>query len=127
MEQITNNPLKLTASSSWHYLNNPESEFTKNAQKFWGVEKIHPGTYTAYDATLVLIEAIRQQKNPTRKGTLSKISERGFSILGSTGNIQFNTPQNGDRLNFPATIVELCNIYNQNDFIPVKKPNRCKI
>ena len=126
----TSNPLKLTVSSSWHYLNEPESEFTINSQKLWGVEKIHPGTYTAYDATSVLIEAIRQQKNPTRKGTLNKISERGFNIPGSTGHIQFNTPQNGDRLDFPATIVKLCNIDNQNDFMPLnkdinKKQNLC--
>lgn len=131
IEEIkTAKPLKLIASSFWHYLNDPESKFTKNSQKLWGVEKIQPGTYTTYDATLVLIEAIRQQENPTRKGTLNKISERGFSILGSTGHIQFNTPQNGDRLNFPATIVKLCNIDNQNIFKPVnkdinKKQNLC--
>lgn len=53
-------------------------------------------TVLTYDATLTLIEAFRQQENPTREGTQKILADDDFKAEGATGEIKF-CPQNGDR------------------------------
>ncbi|MFM2315261.1 MAG: hypothetical protein RLZZ04_4537 [Cyanobacteriota bacterium] len=120
IEQIkTDRPLQLIATTYWHFLLDPEETFAKNSQKLWRA-KINGKTSMAYDATLALIEAIKLQKNPTRQNVLKQLSTPGFTFDGATGqDIKFNTPQNGDRLNFSPTLVRLVNCGNSNSFVPL--------
>ena len=76
------------------------------------------GRALAYDATLALIEAIKLQSRPTRKGTIAKLRSPGFSVIGATGKIEFNTPKNGDRLDFAPTLVRLFVCEDRNVFVP---------
>lgn len=124
IEQIkTDRPIQLIASTYWHPLVDPEGEFTQDSQKLWGTE-INGKTATAYDATLALIEAIKLQNNPTRKNVLNQLSTPGFSFDGATGqDIEFNRPENGDRLNFTPTLVRLVNCGNSNFFVPLSIDN----
>lgn len=74
----------------------------------------------AYDATLALIEAIKRQPNPTRKGTIKQLRDPDFSVdKGATGEITFNIPQNGDRQNFCPTLVQLVKSKDSNAFVHV--------
>ena len=130
VEQIrTDNLPNVTAITLWHYLKESQSKLTNNfikdSQKLWGTKVINPGTATAYDATLALIKAIKQQKNPTRKGTLEQLADPNFLVEGVTGNIQFNTaekgePKNGDRVNFEPTTVKLRNCQGRRIFVPIE-------
>ena len=124
VEQIkTTSPIKLKVSAFWHHLSEPEAQFTKNSQRLWEIDKINSGTATAYDAALTLIEAIRQQDNPTRQGTLKKLAAPGFFVRGATDDIQFNSPQNGDRNNFKPTTIKLVPCGNNKIFVPVNTNN----
>jgi len=130
VEQINTPKIpNVTAITLWHYLDNPKYELTKNFiednQRLWGTKVVNPGTATAYDATLAFIEAIKQQKNPARKGTLEKLSDSNFSVQGVTGEIKFNTaekgePRNGDRRNFEPTTVKLRQCGDKRVFIPIE-------
>ncbi|MEB3179799.1 MAG: ABC transporter substrate-binding protein [Nostocaceae cyanobacterium] len=88
----------------WHYtVDLPKSkEFVDKAYKLWcqpkdNEEKITWLTATAYDATKVLIEAIKNTENPTRadiqKYIKTQISQ-DRPLIGVTGNISFK--ENGD-------------------------------
>jgi ABC-type branched-subunit amino acid transport system substrate-binding protein len=100
----TDRRLQLISAAFWHPLVDPEGEFTQDSQQLWK-GKINGSTAIAYDATLALIEAIKLQNNPTRKDVLNQLSTPGFSFDGATGqDIKFNTPKNGDRLNFYPTL-----------------------
>ena len=110
----TKQPLKIFVASMWHPLSNPNRQFNQDAQQLWQ-KSINGGTAVAYDAMAALVEAIDLQNNPTRKGTLTELATPGFSVRGATGEIKFNTPENGDRLGFMPTTIHL---------VPCKKGDR---
>jgi serine/threonine protein kinase/ABC-type branched-subunit amino acid transport system substrate-binding protein len=113
----TDRPLQLISAAFWHPLVDPEGEFTQDNLKLWRTE-INGNTATAYDATLALIEAIKLQNNPTRKDVLQQLQTPGFTFDGATGqDIKFNTPENGDRLDFYPTLVRLVNCGNSSSFV----------
>ena len=117
----TKQPLKVVVASMWHPLSNSDDRFTKNSQQLWG-KTINGGTAVAYDAMLALVKAINLQDRPTRKGTLTELATPGFSLQGATGEIKFNTPENGDRPGFMPTMIHLVPC-NQSDrsycFFPI--------
>ena len=118
----TTQPLQLMAASTWHPLLNADEPFVQDTQQLWG-KNIYSGTAMAYDAMVALIEAINQQNMPTRKGILSQLADPQFSAEGVTGEIKFNTPENGDRMNFMPTLVHLvaCSQSNQSYcFMPIE-------
>ena len=106
----TREPLKVFVASMWHPLSNYNHQFTQDARQLWG-QTINSGTAVAYDATIALVKAISLQDRPTRQGTLTELATPGFSVDGATGEIKFNTPENGDRLEFMPTTIHLvpCN------------------
>ncbi|MEN9520516.1 MAG: hypothetical protein RLZZ381_3104, partial [Cyanobacteriota bacterium] len=115
----TDRPLQLISAAFWHPLVDPEGEFVQDSQKLWKAE-INGSTATTYDATLALIEAIKLQNNPTRKDVLQQLQTPGFTFDGATGqDIKFNTPKNGDRLDFYPTLVRLVNCGNNSSFVPL--------
>lgn len=74
----------------------------------------------AYDATLTLVEAIKRQNLPTKKRTIEQLSAENFSVSNTaTGEISFNTPKNGDRLNFVPTLVRLVECGNSSQFVDI--------
>lgn len=118
-------PLKVIAASMWHPLSSRNQQFINNAQQLWK-NKINGGTALAYDAMVALVEAINLQNHPTRKGTLAQLATPGFAVQGATGEIKFNTPENGDRLGFMPTMIHLvpCNSSDRPYcFIPLKDNN----
>ena len=103
----TSQPLNLILSTFWHPTADLASTFNQQTQQLWG-NRVNGGTAMAYDATLVMLEAIKRQDKPTRQGTIQKLSNGNFSVVKTaTGEINFNTPKNGDRLNFYPTLVRL--------------------
>ena len=118
----TQQPLKIFVASMWHPLSNSNSQFTKDAQQLWKTN-ISGGTAVAYDAMTALVEAINLQNHPTKKGTLTKLATPGFSVEGATGEIKFNTPNNGDRLEFWPTMLHLVPCNNRDRsycFVPLE-------
>jgi serine/threonine protein kinase/ABC-type branched-subunit amino acid transport system substrate-binding protein len=123
----TTQPLQLIVSTFWHPLVTPESKFNQATEQLWG-SRVNGGTAMAYDATLALIEAIKQQPQPTRKGTIEQLRAPDFSTVGVTGEIKFNTTNDrndpnfkptGDRVNFYPTLVRLTNLGDRKDFVPL--------
>jgi eukaryotic-like serine/threonine-protein kinase len=110
------NPLNLIVSTFWHPTQNPESEFNQQTKQLWG-SRVNEGTAMAYDATLAMIEAINRQKKPNRQGTIEQLKDVNFSVTKAvTGEIVFNTPKNGDRLNFYPTLVRLVKCQDSYQF-----------
>ncbi len=103
----TSQPLNLIASTFWHPTADLDSKFNQQTKQLWG-NRVNGGTAMAYDATLAMLEAIKRQDKPTRQGTIKQLSDGNFSVTKTaTGEIVFNTPKNGDRLNFYPTLVRL--------------------
>ncbi len=86
---------KLIVSSPWHYLNSPDPEFPQLAEQLWG-GTISTRTAPAYDATLVLAQAIALQSHPSRQRVQKQLSNPSFEVDGVTGKIQFEAG-NGNR------------------------------
>ena len=103
----TTRPLNLIVTTFWHSTADLASTFNQQTQQLWG-NRVNGGTAMAYDATLAMLEAIKRQDKPTRPGTIQQLSDGNFSVVKTaTGEINFNTPKNGDRLNFYPTLVRL--------------------
>jgi ABC-type branched-subunit amino acid transport system substrate-binding protein/serine/threonine protein kinase len=106
----------------WHPLNN--KNFSKKAEEVWGTTNVSWLTATAYDATLALTEAVKQ--NPTRKGVKDILSKSDFRVQGgATGEIRFDK---SERLNPKVTLVKLlpnCQSASGYRFFPVLEPNNC--
>ena len=109
----------IAASIFWHPLSRQNPQFIGQSEELWGA-KVDKGTAITYDAAISLIEAIRIQKKPTRRGTIAQLSNPEFLLeAGATGNIKFNTPRNGDRKDFYPTLVRLAQCEDKNQFIPL--------
>lgn len=106
----------LVVSSAWHSLTSPNLEFPEDAQQLWQ-ENVSGVTALTYDATLAFINAIKQQENPTRQGTLTELSAPGFSFFGATGDVRFNTPNNGDRINLKPNLVHLVSCQREDNHV----------
>ncbi|MEM8674238.1 MAG: bifunctional serine/threonine-protein kinase/ABC transporter substrate-binding protein [Cyanobacteria bacterium P01_G01_bin.67] len=119
-QTLTTKTPKITASVFWHPLVAQNTEFLRHSQQLWQAN-IKNGTAVAYDASLALIEAIRLQNKPSRKGTIAQLSNPKFKVTdGATGSIKFNTPNNGDRLEFYPTLVRLYACADDfNKFLPL--------
>jgi branched-chain amino acid transport system substrate-binding protein len=94
---------KIVIAIPWHYtINSKESQkFVNDSYKLWcqpenSEDKIIWRTATAYDATKLLIEALKD--NPSREGVRQYLSRLKSNVLydkGVTGHIKFKA--NGDR------------------------------
>ncbi|MBW4628649.1 MAG: ABC transporter substrate-binding protein [Brasilonema octagenarum HA4186-MV1] len=92
----------LVIAIPWHRLSNPNSTFLKSAQSLWKTKDVSWRTAAAYDATNVLIEAIKKQRQPSRKGVQQVLSSKQFQVKGATGEIKF---EGSDRANAESTLV----------------------
>ena len=91
----------------------------EQSKQLWDAN-VDKGTAITYDAAIALIEAIKLQKKPTRRGTIAQLSNPEFLVeAGATGSIAFNTPKNGDRKDFYPTLVRLARCEDKNQFIPL--------
>jgi branched-chain amino acid transport system substrate-binding protein len=84
----------------WHYTvpDAKSQEFVKKSYKLWcqpekSEDKINWRTTTSYDATNALIEALKNNPNPTRQ-IIKEFLSNNFSMPGVTGKIRFKN--NGD-------------------------------
>ncbi|MEO0687394.1 MAG: ABC transporter substrate-binding protein, partial [Cyanobacteria bacterium J06649_11] len=109
----------LAASIFWHPLLPQNPQFLQQSQQLWQTN-INNGTAVAYDAAIALIEAIKLQTKPSKKGTIAELANPAFLIeSGATGSIKFNSPKNGDRQDFYPTLVRLAQCEGKNRFIPI--------
>ena len=109
----------LVASIFWHPLSPQNHQFLQQSQQLWQAN-INNGTAMAYDAAIALIEAIKLQKKPSRKGTIAQLVNPEFLVeAGATGSIKFNSPKNGDRQDFYPTLIRLATCEDKNRFIPL--------
>ena len=109
----------LVASIFWHPLSPQNPQFLQQSLQLWDAN-INNGTAMAYDAAIALIEAIKLQQRPSRKGTIAELANPEFVIeQGATGSIKFNSPKNGDRQDFYPTLVSLAKCEDKNRFVPL--------
>ena len=108
----------IAASIFWHPLSPQNPQFLASSGQLWEAN-IQNGTPVTYDAAIALIEAIKLQAKPSRKGTIAELANPEFLIEGATGSIKFNRPQNGDRQDFYPTLVRLAKCEDKNRFIPL--------
>lgn len=80
--------------------------FLEDSQVLWGTRLVQPVTALAYDAGQVLVQAIQQEKSPTRVGILSRLKSPQFIVEnGATGLIRFDS--NGDRVDPHVEFVQI--------------------
>ena len=82
----------LVLSVVWHPGSKTNSSFINNTKSLWGTVGSWR-TATAYDATKVIITALKSEVS--REQLQKSLSSPGFSIQGATGNIKFIS--SGDR------------------------------
>jgi eukaryotic-like serine/threonine-protein kinase len=115
----------LVLAIAWHYLNSDNStrpasqDFLNSAQKLWGTKEASWRHATSYDATLVLIEALKQETN--REGIRKAISK--IQIKGATGDFKF---EGSERSPAPITLVKVCNQGGNYIFVPQANPVNCQ-
>ena len=111
--------INVAASVFWHPFAPQNPQFLTSSRQLWEAN-IDKGTAVAYDAAIALIEAIKLQVKPSRKGTIAELANSEFLIEeGATGSIKFNTPKNGDRRDFNPTLVRLFKCQDTNYFVPL--------
>ena len=79
----------------------PDSQFQEKSVQLWK-GRVNWRTAASYDATIALLEAIRQAKEPTRESIQQILSSPDFSVEGATDIIRFS-PQ-GERLSEGALV-----------------------
>jgi ABC-type branched-subunit amino acid transport system substrate-binding protein len=112
----------LVVAIAWHTLTSPNPEFPKSARNFWGTENVSWHTATAYDATRVLIEAIKKQ--PSRKGVQQILSGNQFQVQGATGEIKFDGSDRADPKVALVTVVHDCQSASGYSFVPIELANK---
>lgn len=115
-------PQSLAISVPWHHDASPNPDFSNHADSLWG-QQVQAQTALAYDATRVLIQALRSQKAPSRQGTQSTLAAPNFKTWGATGNIEFEP--NGNRKNPPQVLIQpmQCNSNSlEIEFVPIDQP-----
>jgi ABC-type branched-subunit amino acid transport system substrate-binding protein/serine/threonine protein kinase len=113
----------------WYDLSSTNPKFLNEAQKLWDTKQIGWRIPLAYDAALVLAEAIKQQPQPSREGIQLILSSKTFKPTGATGEIQF---ERGDRKTNPSQlgyvlvkVVPKCDNPNEFAFVPIEDTNKC--
>ncbi|MEM7555892.1 MAG: ABC transporter substrate-binding protein [Cyanobacteria bacterium P01_A01_bin.84] len=118
-EKAARNQLKVAVA--WHPFNN--KQFSKNADSFWKTSNVSWLTATAYDATRVLAQTVRE--DPTRKGVNQILSNNDFkSARNATGKIKFN---GSDRANPKVTLVKVLSKCQGSGygFVPINFRGEC--
>ena len=116
-------PINLAASVFWHPFAPQNPQFLASSRQLWN-SNIDKGTAVGYDAAIALIEALKLQTKPSRKGTIAELTNSEFIVReGATGSIKFNTPKNGDRRDFYPTLVRLFKCKDTNYFVPLSLDN----
>lgn len=117
-KEVGKNPIanKILVTVPWHWQDNKNDKFSKGTDDLWGTKQVSWLTATAYDATLVLAEAIRQ--NPSRKGVNDVLSDDKFIFSqGATGEIRFNISERDDLLTTLAKIIPKCRETSEYSFV----------
>lgn len=113
----------LTVSVPWHHDASPNPDFPSHAKHLWG-QPAKAQTALAYDATRVLIQALRVQKTSNREEIQASLMAPNFKVWGATGNIEFE--QNGNRKHPPQVLIQsiqCSSIPSEIKFIPLNQ--RC--
>lgn len=117
-KEVGKNPIanKILVTVPWHWQDNKNDKFSKGTDDLWGTKQVSWLTATAYDATLVLAKAIRQ--NPSRKGVNDVLSDDRFIFSqGATGEIRFNISERDDLLTTLAKIIPKCRNTSEYSFV----------
>lgn len=90
---------RIVVGSPWHYLSQPESDFSKNVQAIWGEQTFEDQVWagvsaTTYDAGKILVTAlqnlsIEDSGEPLSQRILGQLRDPDFEVEGVTGQIQF--------------------------------------
>ena len=128
---------KLVLAVPWHKTkkDEPNSQIVQSSRKFeesfdrlWGTWNVNWRTAMTYDATKVMVEALKQTgASPTRKHLYRVLSSQGFSTQGATGIVKFNSDHDRE----PTGIGVLVKVENSApksnnppDFVILKRPDR---
>lgn len=86
LEVGSSNAVGMTVAVPWVIGNNTGSDFVQTSRQLWGGD-VNWRTAMAYDATIALAEALRN--DPTRAGVVAALKSPGFQFSGATGTVQF--------------------------------------
>jgi eukaryotic-like serine/threonine-protein kinase len=117
---------KMILDVPWHRLSNPNQKFLNMAEELWGTNNVDWYTSMSYDATQVLIEALKRLHQPTRLRIKETLADRKFQATGSSGKISFQ--DNGDRRETVMELVKVlpstpgCSVFKYM-FVPVNYPH----
>ncbi len=111
----------------WHQdsknLTESSKTFLTEAQKLWGTQSVNWRTASSYDATMALVQGLRQLgDNPSREGLKQVLSSDGFSAPGATGSVEFDegdrqiTSRNQNEL---GILVEVECYYDDCTYVPL--------
>lgn len=95
------NAVGMVVAVPWILGNNTQADFVQTSRQLWGGD-VNWRTAMAYDATITLAEALRN--DPTRAGVVNTLKTPGFQVDGATGTVQFLP--SGDR-NQAMQVVEV--------------------
>jgi eukaryotic-like serine/threonine-protein kinase len=123
---------KMILEVPWHRLSDPNQKFLNIAKDLWRTDNVDWYTSMSYDASIVLIEALKGLEQPTRLRIKETLANPNFQATGSSGEISFI--KNGDRRETVRESVKVvpstpeCSVYKYM-FVPVNYPYdeyRCK-
>ena len=95
------NAVGMVVAVPWILGNNTQADFVQTSRQLWGGD-VNWRTAMAYDATITLAEALRN--DPSRAGVVNTLKTPGFQVNGATGTVQFLP--SGDR-NQAMQLVEI--------------------
>lgn len=121
---------RLVVAIPWHRLSSPNPNFPELARNLWQTVDVSWRTATAYDATRLLIEAMKKQPNrANREGVHKILSTNQFTVPGSaTGEIKFEGSDRAKAESTLVTVVPYCSPISGYYFVPIdylpKLPNQ---
>lgn len=108
----------MVMATSWHVNADPKSPFSLKSRKLWKSD-VNSATATSYNAAQAIIEALRQEANPSRSAIAKRLHASNFSPDGVSG--KFDFAESGD----VSTSVQLVEIQPQTSsrsgfsFVPI--------
>jgi branched-chain amino acid transport system substrate-binding protein len=104
LENAGDEAVGMVVAVPWHSDGEAKSDFARKSEKLWGGE-VSWRTALAYDATMALVAAIKDNPNPTRFTVQKELSSEKTLATGATGEIAFE--KSGDRKNPSVKLVEV--------------------
>lgn len=109
---------KMVIAVAWH-IDKSKSGFPETSKILWGTPNVNWRTITAYDAFKSIYTAIKEQKNPTRRGVQEVISSRDFGVNGAMAGFHFKRANDGTSSGDYSGSIQLVKVNSDQRFVPI--------